>query len=95
MSLDRTQERQQRRDRSDAFAEYVRTTCEKLDEAKALAIMAGPPRVLHALVEHDDTCMQRITGRGSDCTCEPTVSFYVQPENEEIAHVKNGGTRAQ
>jgi hypothetical protein len=38
----------------------------------------APGQVTHACVSHDKHCKTLRTGNGSDCTCNPDVSFHRQ-----------------
>jgi hypothetical protein len=44
-----------------------------------LSVMSRPG-VVHAVYQHDDWCRTLVTGRGSDCNCNPTVTYHQQPK---------------
>jgi hypothetical protein len=36
----------------------------------------GKPGVFHTVYQHDDWCRTLVTGRGTDCNCNPTISMH-------------------
>jgi hypothetical protein len=46
---------------------------------RLLSVMSSGPVVVHAVYQHDDWCRTLVTGRGSDCNCNPTVTYHQQP----------------
>lgn len=66
-------DRQYRRNAARAFADY----------ARSLPVVgfeeAIRPSVCHAVYGHDDHCPTLRTQRGSDCRCNPTLTFHKGP----------------
>lgn len=37
------------------------------------------PGIIHAVYSHDSGCQTLRTGRGSDCNCNPSLTFHREP----------------
>jgi hypothetical protein len=67
---------QHNQDRADKFARVCRDACDPLTREQYFqAISSGGPKVHHAFVAHDSWCKTMNTGRGSDCNCNPEISY--------------------
>jgi hypothetical protein len=62
------------------FCRTIQDMTLPISEQEALTLMtSGAGHVAHMMCAHDDWCSTMQTGNGSDCNCNPRVTFRRHP----------------